>query len=334
MTTALAVDYAGQLLAALDYAHSWRIIHCDVKPENLILFPENRLRLTDFGISRVAARTLAASGSGTVGYCAPEQAMGRPSFRSDVFSAGLVIWRMLSGHLPEWPFRWPLPGYERVRRKVHPDLLALLRRSLEVDHRKRYDDACAMSAAFERMLPRIRRHLSGKNGSRTGGPRRNGGPRVDWNDLRFKQFRAEFRSALVLDGRCGHCHGPSAESFATCPWCGRDDRLELGGRGFPDTCPRCNRGRKKDWRFCAWCYGPGFEDVAGREFTDRRYTARCANRSCKRKQLMPHMKYCPWCRTKVRRTWPLPGSRTRCKHCAQGVADEYWVHCPWCGKAL
>ena len=120
MTTRLAIDFAAQLLAALDYAHSWRIIHCDVKPDNLILFPENRLRLTDFGISKVAAHTLIASGSGTVGYCAPEQAMGRPSFRSDVFSAALVIWRMLSGELPEWPFRWPLAGHQRLHRRAHP----------------------------------------------------------------------------------------------------------------------------------------------------------------------------------------------------------------------
>ena len=69
----------------------------------------------------VAARTLAASGSGTVGYVAPEQAMGKPSLRSDVFSAGLVIWRMLSGKLPKWPYHLPLPGTEKVK-SIHPDL--------------------------------------------------------------------------------------------------------------------------------------------------------------------------------------------------------------------
>lgn len=96
-----ALDYSEQMLEAVAHAHRHRIIHCDVKPENLILFANNRLRLTDFGIAKLALRTVRASGSGTMGYMAPEQAMGKPSFRSDVFATGLIIYRMLSGHLPE-----------------------------------------------------------------------------------------------------------------------------------------------------------------------------------------------------------------------------------------
>ena len=43
---------------------------------------------------------------------APEQAMGKPSFCSDVFSLGLILYRMFSGELPEWPYEWPLPGLQ------------------------------------------------------------------------------------------------------------------------------------------------------------------------------------------------------------------------------
>ncbi|MDH3593113.1 MAG: serine/threonine protein kinase [Planctomycetota bacterium] len=156
VSTAKALDWAGQMIEALAYAHSHRIIHCDVKPENLILFGDE-LRLTDFGIARVALRTMSASGSGTIGYVAPEQAMGKPSFRSDVFSAGLVIYRMLAGHVPSWPFRWPPPRLARVRKKVPPAFIEFLRKSLRVDHRKRYEDAAAMAAAFDRMQPAIQR---------------------------------------------------------------------------------------------------------------------------------------------------------------------------------
>ncbi|MAG56819.1 MAG: protein kinase [Planctomycetes bacterium] len=141
--------YAGQLLEALSFAHKRRIIHCDLKPENLILFPEGRLRLADFGIAKVARKTLKGSGSGTVGYMAPEQALGQPSARSDVFAAGLIIWRMLSGRLPEWPFEWPYVGTERVRRTWSPELLNLIRRALAVDTRKRFSSAEAMLARFE-----------------------------------------------------------------------------------------------------------------------------------------------------------------------------------------
>jgi len=53
-------------------------------PDNLLIFPGNHLRLTDFGIAKVAQKTIQGSGTGTVGYMAPEQALGRPSLRSDV----------------------------------------------------------------------------------------------------------------------------------------------------------------------------------------------------------------------------------------------------------
>ena len=148
------LDYAEQLLRALAHAHSRHIVHCDVKPENLILFSGERLRLTDFGIAKVALKTVQASGTGSVGYMAPEQAMGRPSVRSDVFSTGLIIWRMLTGTLPQWPLKWPLPGHDRLRRYPE-ELTKFLRKSLEVEPRKRFKDAEDMLQAFLRLKPKV-----------------------------------------------------------------------------------------------------------------------------------------------------------------------------------
>jgi serine/threonine-protein kinase len=152
ISPAMALNYTEQMLAATAYAHEHRIIHCDIKPQNMILFGNGHtLMLTDFGIAKIAYRTIIkASGSGTVGFCAPEQAMGKPSFRSDVFSLGLVIYRMFSGRLPEYPFAWPPPGAAVMRRKVRPELLTLVRKALEVDPRKRFPHAGAMLAAFRR----------------------------------------------------------------------------------------------------------------------------------------------------------------------------------------
>jgi len=74
LATATALDYIDQALAAVAHAHHCKIIHCDIKPDNFILFPNNQLRLTDFGFSKIAQRTLKqASGSGTVGYMVPER---------------------------------------------------------------------------------------------------------------------------------------------------------------------------------------------------------------------------------------------------------------------
>ncbi len=136
-----ALDLSLQMTAAVAYAHRMKIIHCDLKPENMILLPDGRLQLTDFGIAKVAQKTVIGSGSGTVGYMAPEQAMGRPSSKSDVFSLGLIIYRMFTGTLPEWPFEWPYPGYASLKRKAHPELVDIIRRALDIRPQKRFRDA-------------------------------------------------------------------------------------------------------------------------------------------------------------------------------------------------
>jgi serine/threonine-protein kinase len=148
MSNRLAMDFATQAVAAVAHAHANKIIHCDVKPENFILFPGNRLRLSDFGFSKVALRTIKASGSGTLGYLAPEQALGRPMFQSDVFALGLVIYQMFSGQLPDYPYKWPMPGYARIRSKLRRRTITWLRKSLEFRHQDRYRNAVAMENAF------------------------------------------------------------------------------------------------------------------------------------------------------------------------------------------
>ncbi len=325
----LAIDFAEQMLAGTAYAHEQRIIHCDIKPENMILFPDNHLMLTDFGIAKVALRTIKASGSGTVGYCAPEQAMGQPSFRSDVFSLGLILYRMLTGQLPEWPFAWPPPGYHRLRRRVHPELIELLRRAIAVNPRQRFAHAGAMLAALRRIKSRV---LQGRGGSSPAAAR----PivRQDWRTLRQRQFQRQFGTVLETRFVCGRCDGPVAESMTTCPWCGTARPKHDDPSRFPLRCPRCLRGMKLDWAYCPWCYGSGFEVRGTRQYPDVRYVARCAGSDCTRRQLMPFMRYCPWCRRKVRKRWMIAGSTDTCPSCGWGVVNEFWNHCPWCGKKL
>lgn len=162
MSLETVLDFARQILDAVAAAHSHRIVHCDIKPDNLIIFPGNRIKLTDFGIAKIALKNLRGSGTGTVGYMAPEQAMGRPTFRSDVFSVGLIIYRMLSGEWPEYPYDWPPPGIAKVRRKVPRDFVSFLRKSINADPRKRFRDAVQMQSAFEKLLPRALRFAARK----------------------------------------------------------------------------------------------------------------------------------------------------------------------------
>ncbi len=156
---ATTIDYAIQMVDALAYAHTNRVLHRDIKPENFILFDEDVIQLTDFGLARIEQGTHDLSASGTLGYIAPEQAMGKPSYRSDVFSLGLVIYRMLSGELPEYPFAAPLPGYARLRRGLSRDLVALIRKAIDPAPQKRFRDAVAMN----NVLKTIRYPLSDRS---------------------------------------------------------------------------------------------------------------------------------------------------------------------------
>ncbi|MFO0977321.1 MAG: serine/threonine-protein kinase [Planctomycetaceae bacterium] len=153
-----AFEIAEQILRATALAHSHHVIHCDIKPENVIVFAGNRIRLADFGIAKVSQKTVQGGGTGTIGYMAPEQAMGKPSFRSDVFSIGLILWRLLSGHWPEWPFAWPPSGYTRLRGRIHPEFIDFMRRAIDLNPRRRYRDAQQMLAIFQKLKQRTIRH--------------------------------------------------------------------------------------------------------------------------------------------------------------------------------
>lgn len=323
-----ALQLAEQLLEAVSYAHERRIIHCDIKPENVILFPGNRVRLTDFGIAKVAlkTRTLLAGGTGSIGYVAPEQAHGKPSLRSDVFALGLVLYRMFSGELPEWPYEWPPWGIERLRRTVHPDFMNFLRRAMEVDERARFSDGMHMLAVFRRIKQRTLRHATVRR-RRSKAPQAKG----QWKTVRMREFRRRYGRALETRTTCGRCHGPVSEAMHHCPWCGTVRRVYKGESPFPARCRRCRRGLKRDWRFCPWCYGGQVQVSSTRAYTDVRYTHRCPD--CKG-DLMPFMHYCPWCKTKVRRKWKVPEQTRKCSRCGWGVVADYWSHCAWCGKKM
>jgi serine/threonine-protein kinase len=94
-----------QACAGLGYAHRAGIVHCDVKPHNMLVTPDQRLKITDFGIARAlsAVETQESPGIvwGSPQYFAPEQALGQsPTPASDVYSLGVVMYEVFTGHLP------------------------------------------------------------------------------------------------------------------------------------------------------------------------------------------------------------------------------------------
>src|SRR5215471_17153337 len=99
----VAIDYARQILAGVGHAHRHGIVHRDIKPHNVLVDGDGRLKVTDFGIARSGSSQMTEVGSiiGTAQYLSPEQARGStvgPS--SDLYSVGVVLYEMLTGEVP------------------------------------------------------------------------------------------------------------------------------------------------------------------------------------------------------------------------------------------
>ena len=136
----------GQLAEALAFAHVRGVLHCDIKPANVLINRYGRPMLADFNVSFDRARVPTPVG-GTLPYMAPEhylamfrQPGGRVDERSDVFSLGVVLHELATGELPSRERR-PL---DRVPR----ELAAVIGRCLEVDAARRYQTADELAAAL------------------------------------------------------------------------------------------------------------------------------------------------------------------------------------------
>ncbi|MBN9176848.1 MAG: serine/threonine protein kinase [Microbacterium sp.] len=104
LSTDKTLDIVAQTAAALQAAHAAGLVHRDIKPGNLLITPDGRVKITDFGIARIADQVpLTATGQvmGTVQYLSPEQASGHPASPStDIYSLGIVAYECLAGKRP------------------------------------------------------------------------------------------------------------------------------------------------------------------------------------------------------------------------------------------
>jgi serine/threonine-protein kinase len=105
MPISRALDLTIQICAGIGYAHRAELVHCDVKPQNVLVSRDDRVKVADFGIARaISEATLSQATSqvwGTPQYFSPEQAAGEPATpASDVYSIGIILFELLTGQLP------------------------------------------------------------------------------------------------------------------------------------------------------------------------------------------------------------------------------------------
>jgi eukaryotic-like serine/threonine-protein kinase len=160
----IAIDYARQILGALAFAHRNGIVHRDIKPHNIVVGGDGRLKVTDFGIARSGASQMTEAGSivGTAQYLSPEQARGAPvDPRSDIYSLGIVLYEMLTGKVPftgDTPVEIAMKHLSQVpeppselRPDIPHDLDAVVMRALAKDPEQRYATAEEMDADLARV---------------------------------------------------------------------------------------------------------------------------------------------------------------------------------------
>jgi predicted Ser/Thr protein kinase len=163
------LEIMAQVLRGLHYAHEHGIVHRDIKPSNIRLLEDGTAKIMDFGIAKLGGTGVTKTGMmvGTVHYMSPEQIRGNTlDGRSDVFSAGVILYELLSGARPFVGenatvilykiITDPHPGLDPAVAGAAPDLQAILDRALAKDPAARYGTAALMAEDVSAVAARLR----------------------------------------------------------------------------------------------------------------------------------------------------------------------------------
>lgn len=160
------------LSSALYHAHQQGMVHCDIKPANVMVDVNGKVKLTDFGIARLAGTAMTSmAGAGSAYYMAPEQIRGQtPTPKVDIYALGITLYEMLTGgELPFtgetaqfegivkekifWEhFNLPVPSARKYRPDLSESMDRVIRCSLEKTPQRRYPDCIAFMKDFEKAV--------------------------------------------------------------------------------------------------------------------------------------------------------------------------------------
>lgn len=210
-----ALDIATQVAQGLNYAHEHEIVHRDIKPSNIMVIRDGHVKITDFGIARMASaaiRTQTGMVLGSPKYMSPEQVMGREiDARSDIFSLGVMLYEMLTGQPPfngdnvNTIMYQTLNGTPLPPNEVNPDvpemlnfiLVKALAKSLEDRYQNAKDFADDLRACRD-TLPRTAQKLNITGGEKRLAPSVSATGRI-WTDEESFKTSSQVRMSPTFD---------------------------------------------------------------------------------------------------------------------------------------
>lgn len=211
LNIAAALRFFGQILSALAFAHSHKVIHRDIRPSNILIDEKNNVKITDFGTSTLMdEKQYATTRIGSPPYMAPEQFEGRAVFASDIYSAGCLFYEMISG-LPPIVMANPMEIYKRAKAgdmvplnkknaSVTKELNGIVMKILSPDLDVRYQNVDDVIRDLDRMSNQKVK------------------PKSEIKDI---QTRIQARKSRT-DHICWNCHKTMPRKMKVCLYCGEE----------------------------------------------------------------------------------------------------------------